>query len=124
MPYAQFSHIYVVLGWPPFKPQAWASAETTISGAPLGYDVVMHGLKPFNEVISAVPSGAGPSSLGGVVEVVSDQIGTEIQKTKAPNWVKNLPWEGIISGVIQGVITTLIVRWAINIGEKRARSKR
>jgi len=124
MPYAQYSHIYVVLGWPPFKPQEWASAETTIRGAPLGYDVVTHGLKPFNEVVSALPSGSGPSSLGGVVEVVSEQIDTEIQKTKAPNWMKNLPWEGIISGVIQGVITTLIVRWAITIGEKRARGKK
>lgn len=128
MPYAQFSHIYVVLGWPPFKPQEWASAETTIRGAPLGYDVVHDGLRPFNEVISATPSGPGPSSLGslhvgGVVEVAADEIDTRLQKTNLPGWLKALPWDGIITGVIQGVITTLIVRWAMNLGEKRARGK-
>ena len=129
MPYANFSHIYVVLGWPPFKPQEWASAETTIRGAPLGYDVVHDGIRPFNEVVSSIPSGPGPSSLGspyvsGVVEVAAEEIDTRLQRAEGvPAWIKSLPWDGIITGVIQGVITTLIVRWAMKIGENRARGK-
>ena len=127
-PWANFSHIYVVLGWPPFKPAQWASAETTIRGAPLGYDVVKDGIKPFQEHVGARSSGHGPSSMGdpyymsGLVETAADNIDTRLQDTNLPGWVKTLPWDGIISGVIQGVITTLIVKWAIDIGAKRGRS--
>jgi hypothetical protein len=39
----KFFHIYLQLGWPPFKPSVWKSAEPTVKGAPLGYDVVRHG---------------------------------------------------------------------------------
>ena len=34
------AHIYVVIGWPPYQPTAWAYAEPTIKGFPLGMDVV------------------------------------------------------------------------------------
>jgi len=40
----RWSHIYVVLGWPPFAPKQWASAEPTVAGLPLGHDVVLHGV--------------------------------------------------------------------------------
>ena len=126
---AQFSHIYVVLGWPPFQPQEWASAETTIRGAPLGYDVTVDGIKPFNEVVTVRtatttgPSSMGNPQVGGLVEVAADNLEQRLQKSELPNWVKTLPWDGIITGVIQGVITTLIVRWAITVGERRARGK-
>ena len=129
LPWANFSHIYVVLGWPPFKPQQWAAAETTIRGAPLGYDVVEHGIRPFNEVVSPISTGPGPSSLGnpnqmsGLVGTAAENLEVRLQKTNLPTWFKDLPWDGIITGVIQGVITTLIVNQAIKIGEKRARGR-
>lgn len=36
----KWSHIYVRLGWPAFQPRTWASAEPTLRGVPLGWDVV------------------------------------------------------------------------------------
>ena len=54
---AQFSHIYVQFGWPPFRPATWMSAEPTIKGAPLGYDVVSHGAP--RGAASDLPAGAG-----------------------------------------------------------------
>ena len=56
---AEFYHIYLDLGWPPFSEASgrtqWAAAEPTMRGAPLGYDVVRHGLKRFD--------GRGPSAM-------------------------------------------------------------
>lgn len=40
VPKAHWAHIYVKVGWPPGRPQAWDTAEPTIKGVPLGWDVV------------------------------------------------------------------------------------
>lgn len=39
-----FFHIYCELGWPPGRPGLWASADPSLQGAPLGYDLVKHGI--------------------------------------------------------------------------------
>ncbi|MAH47441.1 hypothetical protein CMI37_16575 [Candidatus Pacearchaeota archaeon] len=36
----QWAHIYLMVGTPPFKPNRWYFAETTVQGVPLGWDVV------------------------------------------------------------------------------------
>ena len=125
---ANFSHIYVKLGWPPFKPTEWAAAEPTIKGAPLGYDVVAHGIQPFAEKV--VTRGAsGPSSMGnpemsGVVDIAAEQIENKITTLEGvPKWVKGLPWEGILTGAIQGVLTALVVRYAIKRMEQPRRNR-
>lgn len=53
LPAANYAHIYVDLGWPPFSEgkrlpdgspaTTWMAAEPTVRGAPLGYDVIKHG---------------------------------------------------------------------------------
>lgn len=37
---AVWSHIYVIVGWPPYTPKKWLYAEPTLKGVPLGWDVV------------------------------------------------------------------------------------
>lgn len=37
---AEWAHIYVAVGDPPFQPKVWKYAEPTIRGVPLGWDVV------------------------------------------------------------------------------------
>ncbi len=37
---AKWSHIYVIVGWPPYTPKKWKYAEPTLRGVPLGWDVV------------------------------------------------------------------------------------
>lgn len=59
-----YSHIYVQLGWPPIKPTTWMSAEPTIKGVPLGYDVVDHGVPgtvPQARAGGRSAAGRGPS---------------------------------------------------------------
>ena len=43
---ANFSHIYNMVGWPPFQPQVWAVAECTVKRSPLGYEPAMTGRVP------------------------------------------------------------------------------
>jgi hypothetical protein len=117
---AQFSHIYVTLGWPPFKPTEWAAAEPTIRGAPLGHDVVENGMRPFGEEV--VSRSLGAPQMGGLVDVAAQHIEGQLTDShNVPTWVKTLPWQGIITGVIQGVITTLIVNAAIKYGERKGK---
>ena len=59
-----FSHIYVQLGWPPFNPTTWVSAEPTIPGAPLGYDVVDHGVPEAVTMPEMGANGPGPHRTG------------------------------------------------------------
>lgn len=55
---ASWSHIYVVVGWPPYVPKQWAYAEPTLQGVPLGWDVVQHHKKKKTSIL---PELAGPS---------------------------------------------------------------
>lgn len=36
----QWSHIYLIIGYPPFQPKKWVYAEPTLQSAKLGWDVV------------------------------------------------------------------------------------
>ena len=36
----KFSHIYSLLGWPPFRPQEWTFADPSLKNAYLGWDIV------------------------------------------------------------------------------------
>jgi hypothetical protein len=63
-PTAQWSHIYVMVGWPPFRPTKWEYAEPTLKRAPLGWDVVGFGSKgpmimPEMQLAGSTPVVAG-----------------------------------------------------------------
>lgn len=57
-------HIYVVVGWPPFRPTTWRFAEPTVKGRPLGWDAtnMRQGAMPLLPELGAMPNvaaGAG-----------------------------------------------------------------
>lgn len=56
---AQWSHIYVVVGYPPYTPKQWFYAEPTLANVPLGWDVVEYA-KTAKE--APLPELAGPDS--------------------------------------------------------------
>lgn len=72
----EFSHIYVVVGWPPFTPKRWSYAEPTLKGAALGWDVVRHTRAQGKSVL---PELAG---IGDVAGTAMDVAGTAIEKIK------------------------------------------
>lgn len=46
----QWSHIYLIIGYPPFQPQKWVFAEPTLSSAKLGWDIVQSKTKALPEL--------------------------------------------------------------------------
>lgn len=128
----KFFHIYLQLGWPPFKPSVWRSAEPTVKGAPLGYDVVRHGPpKRGPNGTPTLPELAGygfygeeekPPSTELVAEAVETPSGIAVDAvaieaaesgSKAGNvraFLSKLNWLQISTSVIQGVLITLIVQ--------------
>jgi hypothetical protein len=57
-----FSHIYVMCGFPPFNPTEWRFAESTLKGAPLGWDVVGAAEGETAALARASAGAGGPSS--------------------------------------------------------------
>lgn len=124
---ARFSHVYVMLGWPPFDPQRWAAAEPTVRGMALGQDVVLHGLpaganggRDLAGWGSVTPDGsmlklpvkpfAGPDGFGGPrqrrmqaqqqAQVIDAEV-VEETGMDADTWWK--PGEGFISAVWRNI---------------------
>lgn len=54
----EVSHIYVLVGTPPFNPRQWYAAEPTVRGLPLGHDVVLHGIPRGTPMGDDLPVGA------------------------------------------------------------------
>jgi hypothetical protein len=63
----KWSHIYVRLGWPAFTPKTWVSAEPTLRGVPLGWDVVdeyrKHGKLVLPELAGVELAGVEPGAM-------------------------------------------------------------
>jgi hypothetical protein len=62
---ATWSHIYVIVGWPPYTPKKWKYAEPTLRGVPLGWDVV--GSYEANGKV-VLPELAGPEGVSDAGE--------------------------------------------------------
>lgn len=97
----RFYHIYVYLGWPPFRPQQWAAAEPTIKDAPLGFDVVDQ---------SAAGTGPQLPELAGYDPGYGAQAQPiEEERGLIGRILANVEWEVIVAGVIEAVLTGLIL---------------
>ena len=71
----KWAHIYVRLGWPAFQPTTWVSAEPTIKGVPLGWDVVdVH--KKHGKVV--LPELAGVNLAGPDVASVAAPVAAPV----------------------------------------------
>jgi len=106
----QYAHIYVSLGWPPFKPQTWASAEQTVKGAPLGYDVVKDGVQRWDEVAGSGLPELGKAPSGGTAGALGSPMG--IVSPLADHWDEILV--GVVTAVVSGLITSYVVNRALS----------
>lgn len=100
-----WSHIYLVVGWPPFAPKTWAFAEPTVRGKPLGWDVIRameeRGGQPMPELAggtSMVSTGAGiaASSLTAATD------GRSMLRAIAL---------AVVAGTAVSVFSTYAIRW-------------
>lgn len=118
-----FEHIYCELGWPALSPRQWASAEPTIKGAPLGYDVARHGvnLDRDGRVV-----GLGTFGQSGVWRAPAGQtmalagFGSEggngpaepglLQTVFSPSYLRQLSL-AVVEGVAVAVATWAMINW-------------
>jgi hypothetical protein len=126
----QFVHVYVMLGWPPFGPQKWASAEPTVRGLPLGHDVVLHGIpsgvhggKDLAGWFAVLPPTSGVNAPiqaqpYGTTELF-DGKGSDYKVVEGKGIVANalnaVDYSGLLNSVVQGVATAVAIGW---IGKK------
>ena len=75
---ARWTHIYLVIGWPPYQPKTWKYAEPTLRGVKLGWDVVQH-RKRYGS--APLPELAGPAFGDAATTAVIVPAPPELAKT-------------------------------------------
>lgn len=133
-PGVQWSHIYVVVGFPPFNPSAWEWAEPTLPGVPLGWDVV-DAPKDRNGRVRLPEMEAKPSRLLsgplGMIESTGRQTSPDAPKpAPAPpapvaKWrafAASIPLPQVAATVIAGVLSYVLTQQVI-APRFRARAK-
>jgi hypothetical protein len=118
----KWAHIYVQIGWPAFNPTHWESAEGTLAGAPLGWDVTRSHMYPpipgapgvplFPEMggYGAIDAGSGqtpaappPSSVQvEVTQQAEEKVRADAQRKAF--WA-SLDWAEIATATIPAVIS-------------------
>jgi hypothetical protein len=93
----KWAHIYVVVGWPPFRPRTWSFAEPTIKGATLGWDVIAGSQSALPEMGSSL--GAAASSGMSLLTEFTQEI----------NW-KQVALSSVL-GVGTLVVAQLVLDW-------------
>jgi len=88
-----WSHIYLIIGYPPFKPQKWVYAEPTIQSAKLGWDIVQ----------------AKNGSAVSLPELGDTGVETQTQKTLVSQLKDGLHPTRLIPTVIVAGITSVLV---------------
>tara|TARA_Y100000310_G_scaffold303569_1_gene342026 strand:+ start:4869 stop:5855 length:987 start_codon:yes stop_codon:yes gene_type:complete len=138
-PYPQgcaWSHIYCMVGTPPFRPDRWYFCECTVEGVPLGWDVVSGDHRYLPEMMKpkkgpvkvirpkAPPPGFRPKvprsgraspayqeAYGQIASVVGASVAEEMrdQSENGLDWRKIAP--SILTGVAVAVGTQLTLDW-------------
>lgn len=88
-PHVRWTHIYCMVGTPPFQPTEWYFCEPTIEGVPLGWDIIA-GDKSYLPELSAAYK--GPARINEAA-------------SKAP------PWAGFFQRTIDNPSPALLEAW-------------
>ena len=104
----KWAHIYVEVGWPPFRPRAWKYAEPTMRGVPLGWDVV--GARS-----SAMPEMGGVDTTVAKRDTVDVERHTMIEELAliGKELKSQLTLRRLVVGVVIGAITSSIIQLVI-----------
>jgi len=124
-----WSHIYVVLGWPPFRPTTWASAEPTLppDQAPLGFDVVEHAVRGGGGG-ARMPELAGWGAAATSLQATAAQCGIctcpgdEDSDEEVPflaRMVRDMDWSMILRDTFVAVLSTLTIGLLLREGRRR-----
>lgn len=117
------SHIYCVVGWPPFQPTQWAFAEPTLRGVPLGWDVISHKQKHGNApVVLPELAGVGDTGAASSASILPTYRKEDFDLHPATilrDVLGALTPRKIVGGLIVGAVLTGIVRQVAKRSKKR-----
>lgn len=126
-------HIYCELGTPASKAAVWYPAEPTVKGAPLGYDIVLHGLnvdrwgRPFvppshgGPAVDDIPGympvrgGAKPQFYGALGETV---MGDE------ETFFSTRFWQGMAMRLFEGAVGAVVTVVALEAFDRYRRRRK
>lgn len=116
-----YSHIYLQLGWPALNPSIWASAEPTLRGTPLGYDVVELAQNRSATVTEAPIRADLPGFGSPVVSLPHRGRFGDVAIEPAPLPVLGVSASELAREVMIGVIVSLGTTYAMSALVKRRR---
>ena len=120
--HGKWVHIYLIVGYPPFKPKKWLYAEPTLSHAELGWDVIAAMKRGEN----FLPEMSGPETVAapeerGIIQIVSPEVKEKEEKRKKL-WERvkdRLTPENLATDVVIGAVTAILVGRMIDFIEDR-----
>ena len=110
----RWSHIYLLVGYPPFQPHKWQFAEPTLRGVDLGWDIIQsmnRGEKILPEMGSTVTV-----EERGIVKVEDPEVSKRKEKRRKliERWKTKLDPESLIVDTAIIAITTVLSRYAVS----------
>lgn len=122
----RWSHIYLLVGYPPFQPKKWQFAEPTMRNVDLGWDIV--GANGKLPEIDALGSVVAPEESKDIVKIVSKEEFAQIEKEKkqkeksADRWQHlktRLKPENLLTDVVISAVTAVLVSRFVDIIERK-----
>lgn len=127
-PNVKWAHIFVQIGWPAFRPVHWESAEGTLKGAPLGWDVTRaHLYKPIPGAPGVALSGTGfgtlefpgaektpapgpPPPVDATSSLVTQQAEEKVrEKARVRAFFSSLDWADIAAATIPAIVSGFVL---------------
>ena len=119
-PQVLWSHIYCMVGTPPFKPTKWYYCEPTLQGVPLGWDVVSGSAAALPEMGGTGLSGPELGN-GGAGAAAGAAVATALEESGG----KRVNWKNVGMAVMTGVVTSVTAQVIMELWrEKRALRRR
>mgnify|MGYP001564124948 CR=1 FL=1 len=112
-----WAHIYVCVGWPPFRPSRWAWAEPSVKTAQLGWDVISHMEQTGR---ADMPELADPWGAAALSPAPGAAGGAAAASAAGMSRVGML--EAVITGTVVGVTTTVLATLALDWLRSRRRT--
>lgn len=90
-----WSHIYLAVGWPPFRPKAWTFADPSLD-KPLGWDAVGRSMEGVGGRGVNVPTDELPEMSGVMAGDMADRV---------VGFARQIPWPAVAGALLAGVMS-------------------
>ena len=110
----KWSHIYLLVGYPPFQPHKWQFAEPTLRGVDLGWDII----QSMNKGEKILPEMGSTVTVEdrGIVTVEDPKVLKRKEKRRKliERWKEKLDPESLLVDTAIVAVTTVLSRYAVS----------